>query len=62
MNRRYIMDTKYVVIVIEDTTATILHTVCGGKGVSKEKAERIANGVSINLDHARYSVRIVPCV
>jgi hypothetical protein len=53
---------KYVVIVVEDSTGKVIHTICGGKGVTKNKAERIMNGASINLDHYKYSLRMIPCV
>lgn len=55
-------DLKYVVVVVEDETGEFVHTICGGKGVSKAKAERIMAGASINLDHYKYSLRMIPCV
>ncbi len=53
---------KYVVVIIEDATGEFIHTICGGKGVDKNKAERIMAGANINLNHYRYSVRMIPCV
>lgn len=52
---------KYVVVVVEDETGKFIHTICGGKGVDLHKAERIASGANINLNHYKYSVRIIPC-
>lgn len=53
---------KYVVVVVEDETGKWIHTICGGEGVSKDKAERIMAGANINLDHCKYSLRMIPCV
>jgi hypothetical protein len=53
---------KYVVVVVEDETGKFIHSICGGQGVSKDKAERIMAGASINLDHYKYSLRMIPCV
>jgi len=55
-------DLKYVVVVVEDETGEFVHTICGGKGVSKAKAERIMAGASINLNHFEYSLRMIPCI
>jgi hypothetical protein len=53
---------KYVVVVVEDETGKFIHTICGDKGVDKSQAERIMAGASINLDHYKYSLRMIPCV
>ena len=53
---------KYIVVVVEDETGKFIHTICGGEGVSKDKAERVMAGASINLDHYKYSLRMIPCV
>jgi hypothetical protein len=53
---------KYIVVVVEDETGKVIHTICGGEGVSKDKAERVMAGASINLDHYKYSLRMIPCV
>ena len=53
---------KYVVVVVEDVTGKFIHSICGGKGVDRAKAERIMAGANINLDHYRYSVCMIPCV
>jgi hypothetical protein len=53
---------KYVVVVVEDETGKFIHTICGGECVSKDKAELIMAGASINLDHYKYSLRMIPCV
>jgi len=55
-------DLKYVVVVVEDNTGEFVRTICGGKGVSKTKAERIMTGASINLNHFEYSLRMIPCI
>jgi hypothetical protein len=53
---------RYVVVVVEDATGKFIHTVCGGEGVNKYQAELIMAGASINLDHYKYSLRMIPCV
>lgn len=53
---------KYVVVVVEDVTGEFIHSICGGEGVSKDKAESIMAGANINLDHYKYSLRMIPCV
>ena len=55
-------DLKYVVMVVQDETGEFVHTICGGKGVSKTQAERIMAGANINLNHFEYSLRMIPCV
>jgi hypothetical protein len=54
---------KYVVVVVEDVTGKFIHTICGGNGVDRDKAESIILSASItNLDHSKYSLRMIPCV
>lgn len=53
---------KYVVVVVEDETGKFIHSICGGKGVDRAKAELIMAVANTNLDHYKYSLRMIPCV
>jgi hypothetical protein len=53
---------KYIVVVFDDMTGKPKHSICGGNGVSKDKAEFIMAEASLHLDHSKYSLFLVPCV
>lgn len=50
---------SYFVEITEDATGKVIQRMGPH---AKRTAEKIADGVEINLNHERYSVRVVPAV
>lgn len=51
----------YNVVVVENATDKVVRTISGGP-MSILRAERVNNGVNINIDHDRFHTEIVEAI